>query len=347
MKQNERLLVYAVTGFLAVILVIAVWFGNDAKAGTTGLNAENPGSSKESVRGLGAILDQTDPNAAAKTDANQPLVPEALVGTGEQPLNATNKPIPAAELVAQMLGPSRRDYSVRYVMPRPGDSLETLVQRWCGSRDFLDKAKRINEDLTMVRVGTEVGLPWVDDEALYEIHVARQAARVTPVAPEVFANRLPLDQDPAHVGAAPAVASTDPAAAGTAPNAVPASDSAASGRGFSDGTRISDLLRINSTPRPAVPQPVANQPVANQPISNQSGTAQPAVVQPGTGNAAPASLAGATRYEVKSGDSWWRIADRTYGRKNADKMVPELKRANPGAGDVLKVGQVLILPPKS
>lgn len=346
MKQNERLLVYAVTGFLAVILVIAVWFGNDAKAGTTGLNAENAGTNKESVRGLGAILDQTDP-AAAKKDANQPLVPEALVGTGEQPLNATNKPIPAAELVAQMLGPSRRDYSVRYVMPRPGDSLETLVQRWCGSRDFLDKAKRINEDLTMVRVGTEVALPWVDDEALYDIHVARQAARVTPVAPEVFANRLPLDQDPANVGVAPAVAGAGSAAAGTAPTAVPASDSAASGRGFSDGTRISDLLRINSTPRPAVPQPVTDQPAADQPVANQPAANQPMVVQPGTGTAAPASLAGATRYEVKSGDSWWRIADRTYGRKNADKMVSELKRANPGSGDVLKVGQVLILPPKS
>ena len=27
MKQNERLLVYAVTGFLALILVVAVFFG--------------------------------------------------------------------------------------------------------------------------------------------------------------------------------------------------------------------------------------------------------------------------------------------------------------------------------
>ena len=107
------------------------------------------------------------------------------------------------------------------------------------------------------------------------------------------------------------------------------------------------FLRAKSTPRPAVPQPVTDQPAADQPVANQPAANQPMVVQPGTGTAAPASLAGATRYEVKSGDSWWRIADRTYGRKNADKMVSELKRANPGSGDVLKVGQVLILPPKS
>ena len=43
MKQNERLLVYAVTGFLALILVVAVVFGDGPKAPVTG--AERGGAS--------------------------------------------------------------------------------------------------------------------------------------------------------------------------------------------------------------------------------------------------------------------------------------------------------------
>ncbi|MCA8967966.1 MAG: LysM peptidoglycan-binding domain-containing protein, partial [Planctomycetes bacterium] len=61
--------------------------------------------------------------------------------------------------------------------------------------------------------------------------------------------------------------------------------------------------------------------------------------------AAPSS-SGMTRYTVKSGDSLWAIAARTYGRGMADKMVPEIKRANPGTTDKLKPNQVLVLPPK-
>ena len=51
MKQNERILVYLVTGFLAVILVVAVFFGRDGKAAMTP-------KSDDTVRGLGQILDQ-------------------------------------------------------------------------------------------------------------------------------------------------------------------------------------------------------------------------------------------------------------------------------------------------
>ena len=324
MKQNERLLVYAVTCFLAVILVFAVVFGNDSKAASDGAS----GGNGSAVRDLGAILDEgrssvADPAKPAgqeggRTEQEGAAQPGPL--PGEAPLHAKSPALVAAELVAQQLGPSRRDYSVRYVMPRAGDTLETLVQRWCGSREFLEKARRLNEDLRVVQLGKEVGLPWVDDAALLEIHAARQgerlAVRSQPVADE------------------------------TAPVTPPAGPR----------SRFDELLR-QAPQQPVTQQPAPQQPVAQTPVPQTPVTQSPVAAGPGTqapfGSPTDASatrakdeLAAATRYEVKSGDSWWRIADRTYGRKNADKMVKELQRTNPGAGEVLKVGQVLLLPPK-
>ena len=51
MKQNERLLVYAVTGFLALILVVAVVFGDGPKAPVTG--EERGGASLSDILGGG------------------------------------------------------------------------------------------------------------------------------------------------------------------------------------------------------------------------------------------------------------------------------------------------------
>ncbi len=51
-----------------------------------------------------------------------------------------------------------------------------------------------------------------------------------------------------------------------------------------------------------------------------------------------------TDYVVKSGDSLWKIADKTYGRQNAAKMIPEIKKANPDVGDTLRAGQKIVLP---
>lgn len=330
MKQNERLLVYAVTCFLAVILVFAVVFGNDSKAATTG---ETGGT----VRDLGAILDEgrtPDANPAgpgAAQDASNPaggsLAGGSLAGGAVPGANPADAPLAikspamvAAELVAQQLGPSRRDYSVRYVMPRAGDTLETLVQRWCGSREFLEKARRLNEDLRVVQLGKEVGLPWVDDAALLEIHAARQGERLAP--------RTPTGVGEAGAGT-PGVAQADPTSGAR--------------------SRFDELLRqtppspvVNPTPvgpRTSDGNPVIGSPVIGSP-ADRGANSDPSATR------AKAEVAAATRYEVKAGDSWWRIADRTYGRKNADKMVKEMQRANPGSGDVLKVGQVLLLPPK-
>jgi hypothetical protein len=54
MKQNERLLVYAVTGFLAVILVIAVVFGPSGREAIGATKPTGPQASGEPAKGSAA-----------------------------------------------------------------------------------------------------------------------------------------------------------------------------------------------------------------------------------------------------------------------------------------------------
>ncbi len=282
MKQNERILVYAVTGFLAVILVIAVWFGSDTPLAPRNAQAGDAAASKLVDLIDPAALPGGGPAGGAAADAGV-VDPSARAGdekpvSGQSPLVAPATSLAAAELVAQQLGPSRRDRTVRYVLPRPNDSLESLVTRWCGSRAFLDAAIRLNEDLRVVQVGREVAVPWVEDEEVYAAHQARQASKLQAIAQPAAADR-PIGQ----------------------PRAI-------------DGDTVRDPAGAG----------------ANVPVRTP----------------AAANVEGATRYVVKNGDSLWRIADRTYGRRLADRMVAEIKQLNPGQTDVLKPDQVLLLPPK-
>lgn len=322
MKQNERLLVYAVTGFLAIVLLVAVLFGpngNDAAAKTGGVEpAKVAGAGKtDGVRGLGEILGQNDagkgPSAPKepKSDGSNPsnagkpthsgggsvadvLSPADVLRPGQvspqQPLVANERPLLAMDLVAQQLGPSRRDRSVRMVRAKSGDSLEMLVRRWCGARDpFLEEAKSLNEDLVVLRVGQEVCVPWVDDEVVLSAYEAQK--------PKMLVS--------APVG-------------GTVPAAAPGGSSTGSSTGSTPG----------STP-------------AVQP--------RPTFAEPGTqrGEAAKTTPAGVTtEYTVKAGDALWKIAERTYGKQNAGRMVPEIRKANPDLGETLKIGQKLLLPAK-
>ena len=298
MKQNERLLVYAVTGFLALILVVAVLFSRDPASDS---------SAKKSTQGLADILGEDGKVAAedkstkekAALDGNKTGLPAP--SELSSPLAApAPKPMLAADLVAQQLGLSRRDRTVRFVRAKQNDSLDVLVRRWCGARDpYLAEAKSLNEDLVVLRVGQEVAVPWVDDEVLL--------ASIEASKPKTL-----LAQDAVAGGTNPAGGSVADASAGTA----------------GAGTAGSD------TTKPAA--------------GSQSPAAQPAFRQPGdrgtdTGGKAPALAAG-TSYTVKDKDSLWRIAERTYGKKNAPKMVQAIKDANPGLGDDLKVGQKITLP---
>lgn len=303
MKQNERLLVYAVTGFLALILVVAVLFSREPAADS---------STKKATQGLADILGEDGKVAAEAKSAKEKAALEGnktgLPAPGElsSPLAApAPKPMLAADLVAQQLGLSRRDRMVRFVRAKQNDSLDVLVRRWCGARDpYFAEAKSLNEDLVVLRVGQEVAVPWVDDEVLL--------ASIEASKPKTL-----LAQDAVAGGTNPAGGSFADASTGTG-----------SGIGTGTGTE--------TTKAPAAsPAPVA-QPAFRQPGDSASGA----------GGKAPALAAG-TSYTVKDKDSLWRIAERTYGKKNAPKMVQAIKDANPGLGDDLKVGQKITLPAAS
>lgn len=316
MKQNERFLVYAVTGFLALILVVAVVFTRDTSKGA--------GAAK--LQGLGDILGNTStgsptgspggsPNGPATPNGGaQPVadgrtgVPGPAEAVPQTPLVANNnKPLLAADLVSQQLGPSRRDRNVRFVRAKNGDSLDQLVRRWCGSRDpYLDEAKSLNEDLVVLRVGQEVAVPWIEDDVLL---AAFEAAKPRTLVPH----------DSLTSGASPksdlASALGSPAASGASGN--------------------------RGTPAPAT-TPTFELPGAG---ARDSG-AKDAVVKDGADGAKkPAVAVGSSTYTVKSGDALWKIAARTYGNKNADAMLPQIKAANPGLdAERLKPGQKLVLP---
>ncbi len=271
MKQNERWLVYAVTGFLALILVVAVLF-HDGKA-TPGGEVPKPKDLTE-VFGDGKSLDAVGKPVAEGGGKGSTGLPSPAEVKTEQPLVAAPKPMLAADLVAQQLGPSRRDRNVRFVRAKDGDSLDALVRRWCaGRQEALAETKCLNEELVVLRVGQEVAVPWVeDDEVLAAIEAKKPK---TLVAQDASSTGSPL-----HGAAAFEGSGGSPARTGTGET-------------------------VAGRPKPA---------------------------------------AGGTTYTVKEGDALWRIADRTYGRKNADRMVRAIQEANPGLGERLRPGQRIVLP---
>jgi nucleoid-associated protein YgaU len=284
MKQNERWLVYAVSGFLGLILVVAVLFRPKTGNGDT---ATTPGLAQilnQEVAAKEADAPKADESKKAVAEASLAGVP-APIDIAPQPLSATApKPMVAADVVAQQLGLSRRDRNVRFVRAKPNDSLEGLVRRWCGARDpYLAETKSLNEELVVLRVGQEIAVPWVDDEVLL--------AAIEASKPKTLTAETPV-----------------------------------------------------ATPTPT-PTPTATQPVV-QPTAAPS-FAQPAVA-PSTSNSTGAgavpALGSGTSYTIKAGESLWRIAERTYGRKNADKMIAAIKQANPGMTDNVREGQKIVLP---
>ncbi|MFN9334405.1 MAG: hypothetical protein ACK6D1_17590, partial [Planctomycetota bacterium] len=188
MKQNERLLVYAVSGFLGLILVVAVLFrpkGDDQRA------AQTPGLAQilnQEVAAKDADAGKPAAGAAAVADAAFPGVP-VPTEVAPQPLAVpAPKPMVAADLVAQQLGLSRRERNVRWVRAKPNDSLDSRGRRWCGARDpYLAETKSLNEDLVVLGVGHEVAVPWVDDEVLLLAIEASKPKVLTAEAPSAAA----------------------------------------------------------------------------------------------------------------------------------------------------------------
>lgn len=301
MKQNERLLVYAVTGFLALILVVAVLFSREPGKDQTG---------KGKAQGLDQILGQEQAGKDGKVALDDKSGKEkaamdgnrtGLPGPGDvtpQPLAAGVKPMLAADLVAQQLGMSRRDRMVRFVHAKANDSLESIVKRWCGARDpYLAETRSLNEDLKVLRVGQEVAVPWVEDEVVL--------AAIEAAKPRMLAAQ-------------------DAVAGGNTPS--------------------------NGTPSPASLQGVlgGNANGTTNAPANAPANGTPTFAQPGTGSAAERgrtpALGSGTSYTVKDKDSLWRIAERTYGKQNADRMIKAILEANPGLTESLRPGQKITLP---
>ncbi len=186
MKQNEKILVYAVTGFLAVILAVAILFGKEPQRRLPELRTdtvevpnllevlERRAKGSEESSGLQAAPVDV-PADEPPANSGQPLV-----------ANVQLAPPSVAAMVTEKLGLSRKDRGYRIVRARPGDSLGSLVQKWCGSTDYLLEAQGINETLSVLQVGQEVILPWVDDEVVYAAF-ERRSQPSQPAQPAVGA----------------------------------------------------------------------------------------------------------------------------------------------------------------
>jgi LysM repeat protein len=310
MKQNERLLVYAVTGFLALILVIAVLFGNDP------VDASETQEKTSSGSGLRDLLqpnksDAESVKAKAEADAKSKALVEQLAGgnSGEQPLNA--KVLSASDVVARAQGPSRRERFVRWVPVKSGDAFEKLVRRWCGdTQGYLPEALKLNEDTTTLKVGSEVMVPWVDDEELAVIIEA--SAPLTLASNPVGSNRN-------------------------------AANRTGSSRTSSNRTLMTPPSGVVEAgmPRPSVTRPGFAMPgAASLKPSNPSASVS------STGGLSNGSAAPVT-YTVKKGDSIWSIATKRYGKAKAYKMVKAIKSLNPSLDENLKIGQEFKVPAKA
>ncbi len=203
MKRNETVLVYAVTGLLLGILVVAIVFGDQPVAKP----ATNPEKTVELPGVTPALMGAEEGDAAEK--AAQPSLDDAAGGTtGVGPVGATAAGEPPAvdgEISAgadtptakesdsvalsnpvvvqdakleEAYGTSRREGDYRVVKGWRGSSLASVVERWTGSREALGEAKTLNESLgAEIAQGEEILVPWVDAQHLLAAKDARDASR--------------------------------------------------------------------------------------------------------------------------------------------------------------------------
>lgn len=223
MKQNEKVLVYAVTGFLLVILGIAILFGKDGPRGPMTPTPQKQATAQNESKGIGDLFAELG-KQAADADAEHGMGrPDDASLTGlkapdESPLAAPPPPTPAEE-VQLKLGDYRRDRDYRLVKAMPGDSLSALAQRWCGSAAMVEQVRSLNEGLQTLIAGQEVVMPWVEDTELLAALRERQAAAVA---------RPTVGNGPAANGALSHGTSTTPAGDVPAPKGSDADTSAGS-----------------------------------------------------------------------------------------------------------------------
>ena len=206
MKRSESVLVYSVTSVLAVILAVAIIFGE-------GPPQQPADPDVEQLVDLDADeLDPVDPGGTPGSgETERDLLDEILKGSGlefDDPVDPQPEPDPiVTELplnrTVATLGVSRTEENpasgdrYRIVEVRRGDVLSGIVQRWCPGVDA-EIVAALNEtiDPKRLRPGQEICLPWVDDEMLLEAYDARSTRSVEPAV----ANTGPSPAVPASVG---------------------------------------------------------------------------------------------------------------------------------------------------
>ena len=163
MKQNERLLVYAVTGFLALILVVAIFFGDTPSPAESA--RESGGTSLSDILNVEQEPAQSASAQDAATKSTTGLS-GPVAATFEQPLRV-QAPSPAT-LVRQKLGAYSKERSYRRVTVKANDGWGVLAQRWLGDSSRAEDIQCLNEDTQILREGQTVLVEWVDDEVLLE-----------------------------------------------------------------------------------------------------------------------------------------------------------------------------------
>lgn len=215
MKRNEKILVYGVTGFLAVVLFIAILFSPD-ELGTRepkhiadllreddeavpegGPSTTNPGPSGGEEAAGGEEAGEDVPEASGAGDGAGAGEPPAEDGeAAEAAATADGEPVgpealraeTPASRVRSLFGPSEKlefgNDLYRRVEVARGDSLNLLAQRWCGSVDYAGEIRSLNEtvDFDDLHPGKVVTVPWVDDAELLAAHEERQSPAAAPPA---------------------------------------------------------------------------------------------------------------------------------------------------------------------
>lgn len=223
MKQNEKILVYAVTGFLAVILGVAILFGKDSTRSLPDVRTD-----VGEAQSLESLLDRK----AAEQPKADPVVEQPKTDAPSQPLvaNVQLAPPTAAAIVTEKLGLSRAENGYRVVRANRGDTLGDLVRKWCGSLDQLPDAQGLNETLQTLQVGQDVVLPWVDDEVILAAYDKRTAASAPQLALAPVTTPVPAGVGVAEASASKGAAATEgvpaPALAPVANGGTPAATGA-------------------------------------------------------------------------------------------------------------------------
>lgn len=242
MKRNEKLLVYGVTGFLAVIVLVAILFGEGS--GLEGRQrAERPGDGEGGPRVERRLLDDllsNTPEESAGSSGSAGSAPAADPGGGSlgmtpavtagSPGDASpasfslstraSQEDPAAR-VARLLGPSQVMAPYRRVTIQRGQGLDELLLRWCPNQaDARQLVPVLNENLVgdnpLLRAGDTVLLPLVADADLLAAWEARTAAPANPSATSSGGAASNPGSNGGAPSAAPPATSGSPAGTGRA-----------------------------------------------------------------------------------------------------------------------------------